>query len=98
MGWKMKKIMSLGVVLALIYCQQSGNAQASEEQDRKCFEAECPNPDGKSGYYVTRPEVKIKRIWSDTVSFCKWGRTGGGRRTKRIGRTGGYRNRADGRR
>ncbi len=68
MGWKMKKIMSLGVVLALIYCQQSGNAQASEEQDRKCFEAECPNPDGKSGYYVTRPEVKIKQVSESGVT------------------------------
>lgn len=71
MGWKMKKIMSLGVVLVLIYCQQSGNAQASEEQDRKCFEVECPNPDGKSGYYVTRPEVKITQVSEDGVTrYC----------------------------
>ena len=62
MGWKMKKMISLGVVLALVYYQQSGNAWASEEQDRKCFEVECPNPDGESGYYVTRPEVKITQV------------------------------------
>ena len=71
MGWKMKKIMSLGVVLALIYCQQSGSAQASEEQNRKCFEVECPNPDGKSGYYVTKPEVKIRQVSEEGVTrYC----------------------------
>lgn len=101
MGWKMKKIMSLGVVLALIYCQQSGNAQASEEQERKCFEVECSNPDGKSGYYVTKPEVKITQVSEAGVTrYCFVNGEGQEveRRTKRIGRAGGYRNRADGRR
>lgn len=68
MGWKMKKMMSLGVVLALVYWQQSGNAWASEEADEKCFAVVCPEPDGKSGYYVTKPEVEVKQVKEDAVT------------------------------
>ena len=48
MGWKMKKIMSLGVTLARYIVSSRETPRRQREQDRKCFEVECPNPDGKS--------------------------------------------------
>lgn len=114
MGWKIKRIVALIIILGILFVQYSkgtkisyaqnsdlavADVDAKEEQDTEsgtrpekgeekdekeeeeheeeqeekleCYQMQIPEANGKNGYYISRPEIKIRHISSKGATrYC----------------------------